>query len=127
MKVSIAFTLSCFQHVYFIAVDMYPVYSRNYSLNDFGILSEEIAYWKEKGFTPFLGGDLNARLGDLNKFAENSSLKWKYSENADATSNSHGSLLQDLCEHNDILSINHCRYYNKSFDGKSTFYKGGKQ
>ena len=40
--------------------------SINYELNDFGILSEEICYWINHVFIPYMGGDYNLRLGDMN-------------------------------------------------------------
>ena len=70
---------------------MYPVDSLNHSLNDLGILSEEISYWKDRGVTPFFAGYFNAQVGDLNKLAEKSTLKWKYDQNVDKISNPHGS------------------------------------
>ena len=75
-----------------MAVYMYPVDSINYSVEDFGILSEKIEFWTKKGYIPFIGGDFNARVGDLNKVAD-SALKWRYELNIDTKMNSHGKQL----------------------------------
>ena len=80
-----------------MSVYINPVNSNYYSLNDFGLIAEELSHWKEKGFTVFMGGDFNARLGDLNELSSKS-LKWRYKPNVDSVINSHGTQLGDLCE-----------------------------
>ena len=124
-KCTLSFSLSILPGFCFMLVYIYPVDSMNYDLNDFGIVSEEISYWLDSGFTPFLGGDYNARLGDLNVLSQQT-LKWRYTPNIDNVVNGHGRLLSDMCEHNKILPLNHCCYYNKIWDGKFTYHKGGK-
>ena len=125
-KISISFSLSCYPRYCYMAVCMYPMDSINYSLGDFGILLEEIEFGTKKGYIPFIGGDFNARVGDLNKMSR-TALKWRYEPNIDTKTNSHGKQLMDICHHQRILPINHCIYYNKSWDGKYTYYKAGKQ
>ena len=104
---------------------MYPLDSSYYDLNDFGILSEEISYWLDNGFIPYIGGDYNSRLGDLGVLSQQS-LKWRYDSNVDDTMNSHGRQLAGICELHNILPLNHCKYYDKTWDGKFTYHKAGK-
>ena len=125
-KISLSFMLSCLPRFSFMAVYMYPVDSVNYALVDFGTLSEEIEYWLNKGAAPFIAGDFNSRLGSLKDLAD-TSLKWRYDENIDPKMNSHGKLLATVCKHTKTLPLNHCRYYNNTWDGKFTYYKAGKQ
>ena len=121
---SLSFTTLCSYS--FMSVYINPVNSNYYSLNDFGLIAEELSHWKEKGFTVFMGGDFNARLGDLNELSSKS-LKWRYKPNVDSVINSHGTQLGDLCELFKILPLNHCKYYNKCMDGKFTFFRAGAQ
>ena len=125
-KCTISFAVSTIPKFNFMSVYINPINSNYYSLNDFGLVSEEISFWKGKGFTAFIGGDFNARLGDLNEFSERS-LKWRYDVNIDSVSNSHGAQLKGICELHKILPLNHCRYYNHCWDGKFTFHNAGRQ
>ena len=125
-KISLSFKLTCFPKYCFMAVYMYPEDSNNHDTADFGILSEEIDHWLEQGIIPFIGGDFNSRLGDLNQISAQS-LKWIYNANIDTKTNSHGTSLADVCQLHKILPLNHCRYRNKKWDGKFTYFKAGKQ
>ena len=125
-KISLSFKLTCFPKYCFMAVYMYPEDSRNHNTEDFGILSEEIEHWLEQGIIPFIGGDFNSRMGDLNQVSEQS-LKWRYNKNVDDKTNSHGTSLTDVCHLHKVLPLNHCRYRNRIWDGKFTFFKAGKQ
>ena len=108
-----------------MVVYIYPVDSLNFSLGDFGTLSEDILLWTRQGITPFIGGDMNARLGDINILSEKT-LKWRYKQNIDPVANSHGKRLADLCELHKILPLNHCCYYSTVWDGNFTYNKAGK-
>ena len=70
-------------------VYMYPYDSNNFEINDFGILSEEISHWINQDFIPYIGGDFNSRLGDINAISQKS-LKWRYQQNVDIITNNHG-------------------------------------
>ena len=124
-KCSLSFALSIMPQFCFMVVYIYPVDSLNFTLGDFGTLSEDILFWTKQGITPFIGGDINARLGDINVLSQKT-LKWRYKQNVDPVANSHGKKLADLCELHDILPLNHCCYYSKVWDGKFTYNKGGK-
>ena len=76
---------------------MFPRDSINSDTSDFGTLSEEISYWLNHGFIPYMGGDYNSRLGDLNKMAHKT-LKWRFASNVDVVINSHGRLLTNISE-----------------------------
>ena len=125
-KCTLSFSLSILPGFCFILVYMYPLDSMNYELNDFGIYSEEISYWLDYGFTPYIGGDFNSRLGNLNILSQRS-LKWRYNNNFDDIVNGHGRLLSNVSELHNILPLNHCCYYDKVFDGKFTYHKAGKR
>ena len=124
-KCTLSFSFSILPGFCFMLTYMYPLDSINYNLDDFGILSEELSYWLDNGFIPFMGGDYNARLGDLGILAQKT-LKWRYSTNIDSNINSHGRLLADICELHNILPLNHCNYYDRIWDGRFTYHKAGK-
>ena len=68
-------------------------------------------------FIPYMGGDYNSRLGDLNKRRQKT-LKWRYTPNVVVVVvNSHGRLLTGVCELHRILPLEHCCYYGKLCDG----------
>ena len=125
-KCTLSFSFSTLPGYCFMLVYMYPLDSPNFDLNDFGILSEEISFWINKGFVPFMGGDYNSRLGDINLLSQRT-LKWRYTQNLDQIMNSHGRELADICELQKVLPLNHCCYYDQVWDGKYTFYKAGKR
>ena len=124
-KRTLSFSFTILPGFCFMLTYMYPLDSINYELSDFGILSEEINFWLEHGFTPYIGGDYNARLGDLNILSQRL-MKWRYALNVDTVTNSHGRLLAGVCELHNILPLNHCCYYKKVWDGKLTYHKAGK-
>ena len=107
-------------------VYLYPVDSKNYDDTEFGTLAEEIIFWNNLGYTLYIGGDCNARLGDLNVISENI-FHWKYDNNIDNTVNPHGKRLRTICGYNGLSPSNHCHYYGKPWDGNYTYCKGGKQ
>ena len=125
-KCTLSFSFTILPGFCFMLTYMYPLDSINYELSDFGILSEEINFWLEHGFTPYIGGDYNARLGDLNILSQRL-MKWRYTINVDTVTNSHGRLLAGVCELHNILPLNHCCYYEKVWDGKLTYHKAGKR
>ena len=65
-KCTLSFTFSFLPHFCYMMVYLYPVDSKNYDDTDFGTLAEEIIFWNNLGYTLYIGGDFNARLGDLN-------------------------------------------------------------
>ena len=81
----------------------------NYSNTDFGILSEELAFWINNGNTPFVGGDFNSKLGDIAELSSKT-LKWRYEMNIDTGKNQHGKELAGIWEIHKILPLNHCQY-----------------
>ena len=125
-KCTIAFSFSIIPNYSFMSVYINPVNSDFYSLDDFGLVSEELTFWNDKGYTPFIGGDFNSRLGDLNELSERT-LKWRYEVNIDHVINSNGVQLKGVCKLHKMLPLNHCRYYNQRWDGKFTFHKAGRQ
>ena len=60
-----------------MSVYINPVASNYYSDGDFGLISEELSFWSNKGSTTFIGGDFNSRIGDINELSERT-LKWRY-------------------------------------------------
>ena len=85
-KCSLSFSLSSIPQFFFILVYMYPVDSLNFKL---GTLSEDILFLTNRGITPFIGGDLNTSLDDINALSQNA-VKWRYTKNADTVINTHG-------------------------------------
>ena len=70
------------------------------------------------------GGDINCRIGNL---LQKSRGKYKYRDNPDTETNSHGVFLVDICNSLKCFPLNNLTYNNKVFDGKFTFYKGRKK
>ena len=90
------------------------------------MLSNDIEYWLKKGATPFIAGDFNSRIGDINALSQKC-LKWHYNDNVDNILNQHGKSLYDVCDVHSILPVNHSKYFDKQFDGCITYCKGGKK
>ena len=103
-KCSISFKFNFAPGIVFMGVYIYPYDSYNYDDCDFALLSSEIEYWLCKGVIPFMGGDLNSRIGDLNAFGLNS-LKWNYADNVDNHLNQYGKMLRNICELHKILMV----------------------
>ena len=125
-KCTISLSISTMQDYSYMSVYINPVNSDFYSLDDFGLVSEELTFWSDKGYTPFIGGDFNSQLGDLNELSERT-LKWRYEVNIDHVINSYGVQLKGVCKFHQMLPLNHCLYYNQHWVGKFTFYKAGRQ
>ena len=125
-KCTLSFSFTILPHYSFVAVYIYPIDSKNFANTDFGILSEELAFWTNKGSTPYVGGDFNSRLGNIAELS-GKTLKWRYEPNVDITKNQHGKDLAGICELHKILPLNHCRYLKNNWPGKFTYCKGGKQ
>ena len=125
-KCTISFSLRVIPEVVFMGVYVYPPTSLNHKDTDFAVVINEIDYWLSKGYTPYIGGDFNSRIGDI-KETSSRSLKWRYEVNADKTTNGNTSSFRDMCEVLNILPLNHCIYKNKIFSGGFTYFKGGKK
>ena len=123
---SISFCISTLPNTFFMGVYVYPTNSTNSDLTDFGELIDDISYWMDKDYTPFIGGDFNSRPGDLNIIGMNS-LKWRFSQNIDTFVNTNGRYIATMCQHLKLLPLNHCIYYNKYFEGNFTNYKSNKK
>ena len=124
-KCTLSFSFTILPQYSFVAVYIYPVDSINYLNTDFGILSEELAFWIKNGNTPYVGGDFNSRLGDIAEISSKT-LKWRYEANIDTGKNHHGKELAGICEIHKILPLNHCQYLKYKWPGKFTYNKGGK-
>ena len=105
-----------------MGVCIYPYDSNNFSDTDYAELIRDIKYWTDKGYQPYIGGDFNSRIGDINQISAKS-LKWNFMENVDDKSNNHGKLFSNMCEILKVLLLNHCTYYKTNFDGDYTCYK----
>ena len=101
-------------------VYIYPEDSSNFEISDFGVFASEIKYWLDKGVTPFIGGDFNSRMGDLNLFFY--AMNWKYAKNVDTYMNKHGAYFSSICDLLKLSPLNHCIYCDKRFEGKFTYY-----
>ena len=76
-RCTISFSISIIPHVFFMGVYIYPVDSYNYDACDFGIVVEEVNFWLNKGYVPYIGGDFNSRIGNISDISTKS-LKWCY-------------------------------------------------
>ena len=109
----------------FGGVYIQPEGSKYYSDKMFADFDQELLKCCEHGYIPFIGGDFNSRLGNLNTIAPNT---WKYEDNCDITTNNHGrTLLNDICKRNKIYPINHLKYKGKVFNGDFTYIKNDKK
>ena len=124
-KCSLSFSLSIFPNVFFMGIYVYPIDSLDFDNIDYGVLINDIRYWLEKGYIPIIGGDFNSIPGDLNKLSINS-LRSRFANNIDSTSNKHGESFVNLCVLR-ILPLDHCIYNEKIFDGKFTYFKANKK
>ena len=106
-KCFILIEFSCFPSYSFYGVYIQPVDSKHFELDMFSDLASSIYECIENERVPFVGGDFNSRLGDLNNFAHSIGLNWKYSQNMDSNTNSHSRLLRDLCNLCKVLPFNH--------------------
>ena len=57
-----------------------------FKLQMFADVDNLLARCNSCNYIPFIGGDFNTRMGDLNNLA----LSWKYETNSDSTTNKHG-------------------------------------
>ena len=105
----------------FGGVYMYHERSVYYEDRMFADVDKMLSKCNEMGIIPFIGGDFNARVGDLNSFT---GYAWKYEENCDVISNSHGrTMMKDICRRNKMYPINHLIYRKKVFAGDFTFIR----
>ena len=125
-KCTISFSLSIIPKVFYMGVYMYPTDSDNYDLGDFGIITDEVKYWLCKGFTPYMGGDFNSRLGNLDEISAKS-LGWCYANNVDEVRNGNYKDFVSMCELLNILPVNHTIFKKKQFMGHWTYFKGNKK
>ena len=86
----------------------------------------EVNYWIAKGLHPYVGGDFNNRIGNMNSISDKS-LKWRCSENVDKDSNSNKCHFTSMCEMLKVLPLNHCKFYNRQFDGGFTYFKADRK
>lgn len=90
----------------------------------FARLCELLLKCREKGLTPFLGGDFNSRLGELN----NLPCRWTYLPNCDTTQNNYGkTYFVDMCTTCKICPINNIVYKRKEFKSDFTYIKHNKK
>ena len=125
-KCTISFSIYIIPKIFFIGVYIYPGDSVNYEDADFGTLIEEINYWLSKGYVPYIGGDLNSRIGDISKISEKS-LNWRYDKNVDNNTNLNYNNFSNICEILKILPLNHCIYGDSKFEGNWTYFNANRK
>ena len=100
-----------------------PENSKYFKINMFAELDLLLHKCTEWHLTPYVGGDFNSRLGDLNLLGT-----WKYNMNVDTTTNKHGrSYMMDVCKRYKLYPVNHLKYKNRTFEGDFTYYKNDKR
>ena len=76
-----------------------------------------------KGVIPFIGGDFNSRIGNMEDLRNN----WTYFPNCDTTVNNYGkTYFIDLCRTCKINPVNNLKYKGKYLKGDFTYIKGRK-
>ena len=102
-----------------------PESSKHYSDRMFTDVDQMFSKCHENGYIPFIGGDFNSRLGNLNNI---SSKTWKYEDNCDVITNKHGrTFMVDICKRNKIYPVNHLKYKEETFHGDFTYIKNEKK
>ena len=120
----IAFRLDTVPSYIFGGVYIQPENSRYFTPNMFAELDTLLSRCVEYNYTPYIGGDFNSRLGDLNIL----STSWHYHKNVDQTTNKHGrTYMTDICKRNYIYPINHLKYNGMTFKGDFTYFKNEKK
>ena len=109
-----------------MGVYVYPTNSRNYNETDYSVVINEMNYWLSKGLHPYVGGDFNSRIGNINDISLKS-LKWIYAENVDSGTNLNKNHFSNMCEVLKVLPLNHCIYYKREFKGGYTYFKANKK
>ena len=119
----VAFRLDFCQNFMFIGVYIQPESSKYFSPNMFSDVASLLLDCKEKSIVPIVGGDFNARPGDLNTYFNS----MNYTSNIDRNSNNHGkTYFPDICKTGDIFPLNHLKYKKKQYTGAYTYHKTGK-
>ena len=93
---TISFTLSVVPDIFFMGVYIYPPSSPNFKDTDYAEVINEISYWLSKGLHPYIGGDFNSRIGDINVISSHS-LKWRYAVNIDTGANTNKTGFSNMC------------------------------
>ena len=120
----ISFMLSNSTNYMFIDVYIPPEDSVYADPTAFARLCELLLKCKEKGLTPFIGGDFNSRLGDQNDLP----CRWKYLPNCDTTLNNYGkTYFVDMCTACKIHPINNIIYKGNKYKSDFTYIKHNKK
>ena len=120
----VSFMLSNSPKHIFIGVYLPPEDSVYADPTAFARLCDLLLKCRDKGLTPFLGGDFNSRLGELN----NLPCRWKYLPNCDTNQNNYGkTYFVDMCTTCKICPINNIVYKRKEFKSDFTYIKHNKK
>ena len=119
----ISFRLAVIPKFVFFGVYIQPEGARYFDATMFSSLSSDIIDTTNKGLVPIIGGDFNARAGNINDWLLGGT-SWSYNENIDKTTNKHGrTFFKDLCLTAGIMPIN-CLAFKSNIDNKYTYYSG---
>ena len=119
----LSFRLDHSSNTLFAGIYVQPKSSKYFNISLFSEIDALLKDCKEHNFTPLIGGDFNARIGDINMISP-----WKYEKNCDSTTNKHGRLFfTDLCRHNKVYPLNHLISSNKTYHGDFTYIKANKK
>ena len=118
----ISLRVDLFPKLVFIGAYIQPEGGRYFDPTMFSDVANITETARRKGLIPYVGGDFNSRLGDLNEFRTDCS--WKYEPNIDSVVNKHGkTLFKDMCTAADINPINGVKYKKRRFDNEYTFIR----
>ena len=121
----ITFRLDNTPHILFGGVYIQPENSKYFKLTMFSQIDSILVDCKRYNYTPFIGGDFNSRIGDINLISPRT---WTYETNYDTVVNKHGRIyMSDLCRRNNVYPLNHLKYKGKTFHGDFTYYKNNKK
>ena len=80
----------------FIGVYIQPEGARYFCQNMFSSLTKFIVVTIAKGYIPYVGGDLNSRVGNINLLVPDNT--WLYDKNVHPVINTHGrTFVKDMC------------------------------
>ena len=120
----VSFMLSNVPKYMFIGVYIPPEDSVYADPGAFARLSELLLECRKNGFTPFLGGDFNSRIGNMNDIPG----RWNYLPNCDSFVNNYGrTYFTDMCSMCKMHPINDIIYKGKQYPSDFTYIKNSKK
>ena len=119
----ISFRLDIAPDFIFAGTYIQPENSKYLSLQMLADLNALLRKCNQCNYTPFIRGDFNSRLGDMNNLAPS----WRYETNRDETTNKHGRIyMRYTITKKRLYPINHLKYKGQTYSGDFTYTKNEK-